>query len=209
MRTILDEILAEEYSTFQGYKLLETKGIGQNFETGDIKSALTYDRLNKIWNTYRGRAPEDCVQSCDYVARKIGILFNKSTPMGNPIKKFKYGIHRATLEEVKAATIRYRKGIKDTLGDALTIYRGESALNPEKFQLRPGMLVYTAENAQWCDTSKKTICWGMRHMRMYIGNGEFRDRGDYPGSRKGLPVWGRRGNVYVVLAVYDPFSSVR
>ena len=47
-----------------------------------------------------------------------------------------------------------------------------------------------------------------RHMRMYIGKGEYRDNSRH--RRHGGPVWGSSPiSLYVVLGVWDPFGKIR
>lgn len=183
---------------------------------------LTYDVLTKAWEDLIADYPKtddfslDCVKASNMIverlSRQYGIKLPKAT--GHIVKRF-YNIQYVRGNQDNNAIKRRNLGKKDKLGSTVTVYKGNRRRNikSETVSLKPGMFVYTAE-ACYFGAKKKCGKWDERHMRMYVGNGEFRDYGQYGGSNTGRPVWGaakkqKDRKLYIVLAVYDPFHHFR
>lgn len=204
MRTLVDEIMEKEplYST----------------------NPFNFYNLDAIWKKYQSLLPSGhnaCVEVCHFMVDKISgeLISCPSLNKYKVAKKFKNDILVIKRPEGGDAARRFKQGKHDVLGDTIQVFNGPNGLGYELFRLKPGMLIYTAEWTQWLrdendnkikDRLGKDIeRWSQRHMRMYIGNNQFRDKG-YHRYHGGGPVYGE-GNqmVYVVLAVYDPFYKCR
>jgi len=172
------------------------------------KSILNYQYLSEFWDNNARKAPKDCLEANFHISRKLADELN-ILPNLKPIKKFKKDELIVYGREHVEAKNRY-PGRKDRLGNQLIVFIKDGRPHPgSPYTLKEGMLVYTSEYSEWYSRTKQIARWSKRHMRMYIGNGTFRDNKNWGGTRSGDPVWGGRRMHYVVLSVYDPFSAAR
>ena len=184
-------------------------GIEYGSELQPRAAQSTYNLLSsawaKHWNYY-----SDCLATCQHVARQV-CKARKISYQWSLVKMFKHDNKWCKGNEHTEAIARLNRGYRDTLNllqGQIVVYQGPpsgSPTNSVMFSLEPGMCVYTAEgyqkeNGRWR--------WALRHMRMYIGKGEYRDNSRH--RRHGGPVWGSSPiSLYVVLGVWDPFGKIR
>lgn len=182
---------------------------------------LSHESLRKTWKKNRNhanaRAGGDCVALFKEMSKIIAKQMNGRPASHNPIKKFKNDKDWIKGEESVDAVEMFKNGLKDrqdgdyviSMNDTsgyLTHLKKYTRKKCSHFKLRPGMGIYTAES--WNLKNKKKH-WGWRHIRMYVGNGLFEDIG-YNSGQKLKKVY-RYPNqpLFVILAVYDPFSHLR
>lgn len=183
-----------------------------------INSILTFDNLEAAWAKLRRKYPKstelDCVVASNTLLRDFEKQFDLSLPMARKsvVKEF-YDYQKVDGNEAELAIKRYKDN-SDKMGDEVTVFKGDGSIK-ETLKLKPGMLVYTSEACYLNQATKKCGAWDEKHMRMYIGNKQFRDWGNYgENSNNGKPVYkaakyekGRK--LYIILGVYDPFMLYR
>ena len=182
-------------------------GVQYGSEIQRIAAQATYKLLSSAWAKHWSYY-SDCWATCVHVARQV-CKVRKISYHWSLVKMFKHDKKWCKGNEHADAIARLNGGFRDVLiSNHVVIYqgplRGSVAANTVLFSLEPGMCVYTAEgyqkeNGRWR--------WALRHMRMYIGKGEYRDNSRH--RRHGGPVWGSSPTLYVVLGVWDPFAKIR
>lgn len=177
-----------------------------------------YELLSKAWKRWRRRyGGGDCMASCFRVARQFRYR-GKWPNRYAPVKMFKHDKKWCKGNEHSEAIARYKNSFGDSLiCGHLVIHQESSQGIPTKsvcYSLKPGMCVYTAEG--YMQESKKVgkqkikkWRWARRHMRMYIGKGEYRDTVNTSNSRHGGPVYTPPRTLYAVLGIWDPFAKNR
>jgi len=211
-------------------KAIGNRGVNQLLRTA--KRAPTPEEIARKWRRNWKGPSEDCWKAATRITRLLGGKFDKD----KPLHRFKNDIKWTAPGEAEAARSRgldHPDVFVDGLFGTFRVHSGRAdqggGVDSSDVVLRPGMLIYTAENA---GMENGKLRWTDRHMMMYAGDvddGRFvhenavfenfvsprqprnlaaeKDGAYAQPDQDGLSLFKR--SFVVGLAIWDPFAHVR